>query len=102
MHIGNHPQCNLIPPINIYDFSDAFILISIPVLFAGITVAWKVINKAMTNQSIYFMQMMADSKKKKKNSNLLKIVLDKSAIPCYNARVAKDSRCESINPAEVR
>lgn len=60
---------SLIPVINLYEFSEAYILISIPVLFAGVTVALKVIDKAMTNQSISFMQMMADSKKKEKKSD---------------------------------
>ena len=57
-------EFGLMPFYSIYDATGAFILISIPVLFAGVTVALKVINKAMTNQSISFMQMMADSKKK--------------------------------------
>ena len=45
-----------------------YILIAIPLLFAGITITLKLLNKALTDQSISFMKMMADSKKSEKKS----------------------------------
>ena len=57
-------EFGLMPFYSINDATVVFILISIPLQFAGITATLKVINKAMTNQSISFMNMMANSKKK--------------------------------------
>ena len=45
-----------------------YILIAIPLLFAGITFTLKILNKALTGQSLSFMIMMADSKKKEDKS----------------------------------
>ena len=47
---------------------ELYILIAIPLLFAGITFTLKILNKALTDQSISFMKMMADSKEKEMKS----------------------------------
>ena len=49
-------------------FLELYILVAIPLLFAGITFTLKILNKALTDQSISFMKMMADSKEKEKKS----------------------------------
>ena len=48
------------------DHFPLYVLVAIPLLFAGITFTLKILNKALTDQSISFMKMMADSKEKEK------------------------------------
>jgi len=56
------------PPLGSSDRFELYVLIAIPLLFAGITFTLKILNKALTDQSISFMKMMADSKEKEKKS----------------------------------
>ena len=56
------------PTFTSSDHLPLYMLIAIPLLFAGITITLKLLNKALTDQSISFMKMMADSKKSEKKS----------------------------------
>lgn len=56
------------PPLGSSDRFELYVLIAIPLLFAGITFTLKILNKALTDQSISFMKMMADSKEMEKKS----------------------------------